>query len=180
VHVATNELVKAAKEHQARVVLEELTIQRRTRALPKGRKGGRFGRAARRILGRQQYAKLVKALTYKLRVAGLPPPVEIGAAFTSQTCPECGHRDPANRPKEKLPGSDLVIMDRFRCTRCGHAADADRNAARVIALKGAWFTQLPTKTERGGRPLREDEKFDQYLLDAIRRRGSSGAQPVPS
>ena len=172
VHRTANAIVEAAREHAARVVLEELTFQRRTRALPKGDRGGRHGRAARRILGRQQYAKLTTVLAYKLPLAGLPQPVTVGAAYTSQTCPECGHRDAANRRKRRPPGTDIIVMDRFACMRCGHAGDADRNAARIIALKGAWLTQLPTRRERGGRPLAEVEKFERYVHDAIRRRGS--------
>lgn len=181
VHWTANELVRLAKEHAARVVVEALTMKRRTKPLPKGKKGGRWGRAARRILGRQQYAKLVQVLTYKLAVTGLPPPIEVGEAYTSRTCPECGYEDVANRPKVKAPGSDVIDMSAFRCVRCGHEADADRNAARVIAVKGAWLVQLPTLKERGGKPLQESEKFEQYLLDAIRRRGSGGEKlPVPS
>ena len=114
-------------------------------------------------------------LDYKLRLAGLPKPVAVGAAYTSQTCPECGHREAANRLKRKLPGADLIVMDRFACVACGHAGDADRNAARIIALKGAWLTGLPTLKERGGRSLAEEEKFERYLDDAIRRRGSGGS-----
>ena len=144
VHRTANALVAAAREHEAQIVLEQLTFQRRTQALPKGNRGGQQGRAARRILGRQQYAKLTSVLDYKLKLAGLPRPVAVGAAYTSQTCPECGHREAANRPKRKLPGADLVVMDRFACVACGHAGDADRNAARIIALKGAWLTRLPT------------------------------------
>jgi IS605 OrfB family transposase len=180
VHKTANAIVRIARERNARVVVEELSLQRRLRAVPTGAKGGRFGRAARRILGRQQYAKLVQVLGYKLAVAGLPKPVSVGAAHTSTTCPECGRQDAANRRKEKAPGADVIEMSRFACVRCGHRADADRNAARVIALKGAWLTQVPTRKERGGRDLREEEKFAHYLTDAIRRRGSGGVLPVPS
>jgi len=174
VHTTANELVAIAKRHGARIVIEELTMQRRLKALPVGNKGGRGGRNFRRILGRQQYAKLVQVLTYKLARVGLPPPIAIGAAYTSQTCPECGHVDKANRPKLKVEGSDVLDVSRFACVKCNHKADADKNAAHIISIKGAWLTQLPTKKERNGRDLREDENFAHYLLDAVRRRGLSG------
>ena len=175
VHRTANALVAAAREHKAQIVLEQLTFQRRTQALPKGNRGGQQGRAARRILGRQQYAKLTSVLDYKLKLAGLPRPVAVGAAYTSQICPECGHRDATNRVKRKLPGADRIVMDRFACVACGHAGDADRNAATIIALKNAWLTGLPTLKERGGRHLAEEEKFERYLDDAIRRRGFGGS-----
>jgi putative transposase len=174
VHTTANVLVAIAKRHGARIVVEELTMQRRLKALPVGDKGGRGGRNFRRILGRQQYGKLVQVLTYKLARVGLPPPIAVGAAFTSQTCPECGCVDKANRPRLKVEGSDVMDTSRFACVKCGHSTDADKNAARIISIKGAWFTQLPTKKERGGRDLRDDEKFDHYLFDASRRRGLSG------
>ncbi|MBE7157077.1 MAG: transposase [Rhodospirillales bacterium] len=182
VHRAANAIVAAAKQHRARVVLEELTpLRRRTKALPHGNRGGQAGRARRRILGRQQYAKLAQVLGYKLALAGLPRPVTVGAAYTSETCPECGHVAAENRPKLREPGQDRISMDAFRCVRCGHAADADCNAARVIGVKGAWLIQVSTHAERGGRTLREEERFAQYLLDAARRRGSSAGRPaVPS
>lgn len=178
VHRTANEIVRVAKAHSARVVIEQLTMQRRLRAVPVGNRGGHFGRAARRILGRQQYAKLVQVLTYKLARAGLPPPVEVGAAFTSQTCPKCGHVSKENRLKIRREGEDVIAMSEFRCVQCGYEADADCNAAHVIGLKGAWLLQVSTRKERNGRPLREDEKFAHYVIDAARRRGSSAEQSV--
>jgi predicted RNA-binding Zn-ribbon protein involved in translation (DUF1610 family) len=52
--------------------------------------------------------------------------IKVDSAYTSQTCSKCGHCDRKNRN-----GSD------FECRSCGHAMDADRNAARNIAAKGA-------------------------------------------
>jgi IS605 OrfB family transposase len=178
VHKTANAIVEAAQRHGARVVIEQLTIQRRLAALPVGNKGGSRGRPARRILGRQQCAKLVQVLAYKLPRAGLPPPIEVGAAFTSQTCPECSHVARENRLKVREDDADKIEMSRFKCVRCGHESDADRNTARVIAIKGAWLSQVPTKKQRDNQPLRDDQKFAQYLLDAIARRGSSAGSPV--
>jgi hypothetical protein len=85
VHVATNLLVEVTWRHAARIVIEELTMQRRLKARPVGRKGGRGCRNFRHILGCQQYANLVRVLTYKLPRAGLLLPIEIDADFTPQT-----------------------------------------------------------------------------------------------
>jgi IS605 OrfB family transposase len=174
VHVTANELVRIAERHKARLVLEELQM-RRVHARPKFTPRSGFNA----ILGRQQYQKLKQVLEYKTRVRGLPPPVYVGAAFTSQTCPECGHVARENRPKRPA-GDGSFEMSSFHCQDCGYRADADVNAARVIGLKGAWLTQLPTRKTRGGRDLREAEKFPQYLLDAARQRQGSSEGGTPS
>jgi IS605 OrfB family transposase len=49
---------------------------------------------------------------------------KIDPAYTSQTCNPCGHRDPENRESQAV----------FRCRACGHAAHADVNVARNIAV----------------------------------------------
>jgi putative transposase len=58
---------------------------------------------------------------------------KIAAAFTSQTCSGCGHRDPESRESQS----------RFRCRACGLQVHADVNAARNIAAGHA-------VTARGG------------------------------
>ena len=55
--------------------------------------------------------------------------VKVGAAYTSQTCAECGVVDRASRHGA-----------RFHCTACGHAANADVNAARNILAAGLVVT----------------------------------------
>jgi len=56
-------------------------------------------------------------------------------AYTSMTCGECG----VTRTKR------LALSDRtFRCDHCGHTADRDRNAARVIL---AWAETNPASVE---------------------------------
>ena len=52
--------------------------------------------------------------------------VRINPAYTSQTCSECGAVEAANRPTQSS----------FRCQACGHAANADVNAARNIRRQG--------------------------------------------
>ena len=48
------------------------------------------------------------------------------AAYSSQTCSDCGHVDKGNRNNED-----------FLCLSCGYMADADVNAAIVISQRGA-------------------------------------------
>lgn len=51
--------------------------------------------------------------------------LKVSAAYTSQRCACCGHIDAVNRKGK-----------RFRCTACGHANDADINAAQNILAAG--------------------------------------------
>jgi transposase len=48
-----------------------------------------------------------------------------------------------NRRKEVR--ADGFATEEFQCVGCGYQAHADETAARVIAMKGAWFTFLPTR-----------------------------------
>jgi len=67
-----------------------------------------------------------KFIEYKALLAGVPV-VAVDPAYTSQTCPECGHVSKKNRP----------TRDRFRCESCGHAGPADTIAARNIRARAA-------------------------------------------
>ncbi|WP_423816456.1 zinc ribbon domain-containing protein [Salinibacter ruber] len=64
-------------------------------------------------------------MEYKALIAGIPV-IKVDPAYTSQTCSNCGHCDSKNRN-----GSN------FKCQNCGHSVDADKNAARNIAARGA-------------------------------------------
>ncbi|MEV2277175.1 transposase [Nocardiopsis sp. NPDC049922] len=58
--------------------------------------------------------------------------VEVDPAYTSQTCRPCGHVAPDNRESQSV----------FRCTSCGHTANADVNAAQNTLTRG-WTSSLP-------------------------------------
>jgi putative transposase len=64
--------------------------------------------------------------------------VSVNPRYTSQTCAECGHVTKASRE-----GSQ------FACVRCGHQADADVNAARVILLRAELPPTRAPSTARG-------------------------------
>lgn len=66
--------------------------------------------------------------------------VEVSAAYTSQTCSECGHMAAGNRRTQA----------EFVCGECGFEANADWNAARNILRKG--------KEKRGGGGASADRK----------------------
>jgi IS605 OrfB family transposase len=167
VHVTANAIVRAAVEHGARVVLEDLSslsaIGRKTRVI--GRRRGGFNK----LLNRKQYEKLRAVLDYKLREFGLPDALYVTAAGTSQTCPECAHWSADNRVK--TPTQDGFQMDRFKCVACGHEADADHNASRVIALKGSWLKSLPKNPPRGADgKLADHLRFEAYLRRCAEKR----------
>jgi IS605 OrfB family transposase len=141
-----NRIVAIAKENRSQIVIEAI----------KGVTMGRF-------LKQSQFTKLKQMLTYKAEREGLPAPIEVPAAFTSQTCARCGHKDPANRPKKDAAGK--AIQDVFLCTVCGHHANADSNASYIIALRGMH------QIENGGK-FKKFDLFQQWLKEIIGRDGS--------
>lgn len=81
-------------------------------------------------------------LATRCRAAGVPDPVSVPARYTSSICPDCGEVNPTGR-----------AADRFRCRQCGYSADADENAAHVIAVL-AWRILLPSHPAAADQDLR--------------------------
>ena len=52
--------------------------------------------------------------------------IRVNPKYTSQTCPNCGNIDKANR----------VSQSKFKCVSCGYEAHADQNAAANILIRG--------------------------------------------
>jgi len=73
----------------------------------------------------QGWAEFRRQLEYKQTWRG-GMVVAVDPRDTSRTCPCCGHVSAENRKTQAV----------FRCVRCGHAADADVNAARNILAAG--------------------------------------------
>ncbi len=140
-----NRVVSAALRHKAQIVVEKLDAG-----------------AMARFLSQSQFRKLHDALTYKAGRVGLPKPVEVPAAYTSQTCARCGHQSPDNRPKKDAEGKS--IQEVFRCVECGHAANADDNASEVIALR-ALHQEM-----KGGR-FQKFTEFQNWLREVKGRDG---------
>jgi len=80
--------------------------------------------------------------------------IEVPAHHSSQECSACGHTHADNR----------LDQSRFVCQRCGHAENADLNAARVIARRGA------KAVASGSYTLRQKKK-----VGSLRRDRSSSA-----
>jgi IS605 OrfB family transposase len=140
-----NRIVAVAKQYRSQIVIEAI----------KGVSMGRF-------LKQSQFTKLKQMLTYKAEREGLPVPVEVPAAHTSQTCARCGHWDRANRPKKDAAGK--AIQDVFLCVACGHNANADSNASLIIALMGLHRKENGIRIYKGYFNL-----FQQWLKELIGR-----------
>ncbi|MFD9965465.1 RNA-guided endonuclease InsQ/TnpB family protein [Amycolatopsis sp. NPDC058986] len=106
-----------------RIRVEDLVIRSMTRSARGTAKqpGGQVRQKAglNRAILANAWGMLVARLECKApgRVEKIP------AAYTSQTCAACGHCAPENRKSQAV----------FRCTACGHQANADVNAAINIA-----------------------------------------------
>lgn len=111
-----NDIVQTAAEHDAIIALEDLDNLKR---------GTGFA------MSRRQYGRLEEYVTYKAKRYNLRVIDDVPPAHTSITCPECGCQDKTNR----------VSQADFHCTDCGHADNADANAARNIALRGLWIVK---------------------------------------
>jgi putative transposase len=143
-----------AKNHGL-VVAEDLELRAMTRSArgsleSPGRNVAAKARLNRSLL-EQGHAETVRQLGYKLSWQG-GELVKVPAAFTSQTCPQCGHACAANRP----------ARDRFQCVACGHAGHADIIAAKNILAAGL------AVSARGG--SREPLKREPTPLRRISRR----------
>ncbi|WP_335986034.1 RNA-guided endonuclease InsQ/TnpB family protein [Glycomyces sp. MUSA5-2] len=115
------------------IAVEHLNIAgltRRPKPVQDPERGGGFlpnGRSAKSSLNRRiqdaAWGQFVEILTAKAAWAGREV-IKVNPAYTSQTCPSCGHVDAASRERE-----------RFCCTACGHADHADRVGAVNIATR---------------------------------------------
>lgn len=76
-------------------------------------------------------------LAYKLEERG-GRLEEVPAAYTSQTCAECGVVDRESRKNQSV----------FCCTACGHSNNADVNAARNILQVKTLAVEPPKRTLR--------------------------------
>ncbi len=165
VHWTANEIVDMAMKHESQVIMENLS--------PMTSRRGKRGRSNfNRVLNRSQYQKLLKVLTYKMAVAGLPEIKQVHPGYTSQACPICGHISKDNR--KKVSSGDGFKMDEFRCVECDHADDADLNAARIIALKKIWREDLSSAFRpKPFHEVPENKGFSQFLRVRAEQRGES-------
>ena len=115
--------VNQAVDGRANIAIEDL------KRLKDG-KNGRWSKRVNRRFNWWYYALTLKRIKDRCEVAGVQchcvPP-----KYTSQTCPECGYTERANRQNE-----------RFKCLRCGFSSDADHVGAMNI-LRLGFAQELP-------------------------------------
>jgi len=122
-HVLAKRLVEKAKCTKRAIALEDL---KGIRSRVKARK------PQRSTLHSWSFADLGYKLTYKAKKVGVRV-VFVDPKYTSQQCSCCGHTEKANRPNQST----------FCCKQCGHSADADKNSALNIAVRGRAAVNLP-------------------------------------
>ncbi|MCE2571820.1 zinc ribbon domain-containing protein [Motilimonas eburnea] len=153
-HHVANEIVSIADKYKCQVVLEDLSSIKNNPHMkrPKGARKSNFSR----MLSRQQYGRLEFLLGYKLACMGLPPPKLVRAAYTSVTCPKCGHADKNNRPPHR--------RDTFCCTNspCQYQEHADIVGAHNVAGKFIWYESVKSKMKKG-HPLPEQHQYSYWL-----------------
>jgi IS605 OrfB family transposase len=105
------------------IAVEDLRISNMVRAA-KG-KGAAQKRGLNRVLHTAALAQLAELIEAKANRCGVGF-VRVPAPYTSQRCNRCHHTAPENRESQAV----------FKCTKCGHTANADTNAARNIEDDG--------------------------------------------
>lgn len=116
-HVISKQLVELATDTKRGIALEELSgIRSRTQ----------FRKAQRAKMSGWAFSQLRTFLAYKAQLAGVSLAL-VDPRNTSRTCNECSHCEKANRQTQ----------DKFLCKACGHAANADENAARNIRARAS-------------------------------------------
>ena len=116
-HGLAQRLVQYAKDTKAALVLEDLT-HIRDRITVRRRQRAR--------LQNWSFRQLRAFLTYKAQRAGVPL-LCVDPRTTSRTCAACAYVEQRNRRSQAV----------FSCLHCGHTANADHNAARNLATRGA-------------------------------------------
>lgn len=83
------------------------------------------------------YFDFEQKLIYKAERAGSKV-IKVDSAYTSQTCPKCGHTERSNRDKRK---------HLFTCKTCGYRSNDDRIGAMNLYRKGIKYIVPDTVTD---------------------------------
>ncbi len=116
-HCISKQIVATAKGTNRAIALEDL----------KGiRSGSTVSKSFRSVLGKWAFYELASFIQYKAQLLGVPV-VFVDPKYTSQQCSVCGFISKENRKSQS----------EFVCQACGHAENADINAAKNIAFRAA-------------------------------------------
>lgn len=126
---ARQKLTTALAKNHGLIVVEDLPLRNMTRSARGSVDAPGKNVAAKSGLNRslleQGHAETVRQLAYKAGWLG-GEVRRVNPAYTSQTCPCCGHVSVENRPLRAV----------FRCIKCGHTGHADVIAAQNILSAG--------------------------------------------
>ncbi|WP_318566999.1 transposase [Salinigranum marinum] len=110
-HRASNAIVNEARRYECDVIaFEDLTHIR-------DRTGASWGH-------KWAFRTLYEQVEYKAKPEGIAVK-QVGSAYTSKRCAECGFTADENRP----------TRNDFQCVKCGSEANADYNAAKNIGMR---------------------------------------------
>jgi putative transposase len=116
-HCISKQIVATAQGTNRAIALEDL----------KGiRSGSTVSKPLRSVLGKWAFYELASFIQYKAQLLGIPV-IFVDPKYTSQQCSVCGFISKENRKSQS----------EFVCLKCGHAENADINAAKNIALRAA-------------------------------------------
>jgi len=127
-HKISLKLIKAAKENNSGIVLEDLKGIRKTKKQAKSFK---------RTLHSWSFYQLKTFIEYKAKLHGVPV-FKVDPRYTSQQCSRCGLLGQRNKKQFKCPS----IL-------CGHVENADVNASFVISLRHQGILQIPADRDVG-------------------------------
>jgi putative transposase len=157
-------------KHHGVVVVEDLNIRGMTKSAAGTKESPGKNVAAKAGLNRAivdaGWGRFAMMLDYKLKWRG-GVLLKVPAHHSSQTCAECEHVDVGSR----------MSQARFVCTSCGHEANADVNAARVLLRRG-----IHGAAACGGVSARKPAKQELRVArrGPRRRQGSSSSEKAPS
>lgn len=113
-HNISKAIVEKAARHNLGIAVEDLT----------GIREATVRQSQRSRHNNWPFFQLRSFLNYKSELFGVPFKT-VDPAYSSQTCSVCGHVSKSNR----------ISRDKFVCSLCGYSANADENAARIIAQR---------------------------------------------
>ncbi|MCI0525803.1 MAG: transposase [Acidobacteria bacterium] len=135
------------KRRPARFAAEKLDLRRKAKSKQMSRRSAMWMRST-----------LAERIEFKASAAGCRRQ-HVNPAYTSQTCPQCGYVDGANRKG-----------DRFQCRYCGHEGHSDQVAA---------INQKARLDDREITPLTPKEKVKAILLERFDARVEGQRTTVP-
>lgn len=147
-HFTVNEVLRIAKRYKSKIVLESLESMMRAN-MAKSKSNFNRGRKS------NVYARILKALEYKAAQQGIEVET-VSAAYTSQTCPECGCVDKINRLVETgtdSKGGTNFTRLHFRCVECGFADDDADSIAGINIARKALFKKACIEAKKSGKSL---------------------------